>query len=56
MKAGTFSVRTNSVAASVPRVVQTWLPSSTHGFSALMTRSARRSMSAGSPADLVEAR
>ncbi len=33
MKAGMFRVRTNSMAASVARHVQTWLPSSTQGFS-----------------------
>jgi hypothetical protein len=56
MNAGTLSSRTNSIAASVARQVQTWLPSSTHGFSACTTRSASRSMASGSPALRVDAR
>ena len=56
MNAGMFSVLTNSIAASDPREVQTWLPSSTHGVSALRRMSASRSMSFGSPVLLVDAR
>ena len=56
MYAGMFSVRTKSIAASWPRVVQTWLPSSTHGRSALTRISVRRSTSLGSPMLFVEKR
>ncbi len=51
-----FSVRTSSMADSVPRVVQTWLPSRMAGFSACTSRSASFSIASGSPAERVEAR
>ncbi len=44
------------MAASVPRVVQTWLPSRIAGFCACVSRSASRTIAAGSPALLVAAR
>lgn len=56
MYAGMLSVRTKSMAASLPRAVQTWVPSSTVGFLALTRMSASCSMAAGSPMLLVEAR
>jgi hypothetical protein len=56
MNAGTSFCRTNSIAASVPRDVHTWVPSSTTGFSARTSRSASASMPAGSPMLLVDAR
>src|SRR5918999_299009 len=56
MYAGMLSVRTKSIAASDPRVVQTWLPSSTHGRSAPSRISVRRSTSLGAPMLLVEKR
>ncbi len=56
MYAGTLSVRTSSTAASVARVVHTWLPSRIAGFSAWTSRSASRSTASGSPGERVEAR
>ena len=56
MNAGMLSRRTKSIAASEPRAVHTWLPSSTHGRSALTRISASRSTSFGSPVLFVDAR
>ncbi len=56
MYAGTFRALTKSMAASVARHVQTWLPSRMHGFSECASRSASRSMASGSPCWRVEAR
>ena len=56
MYAGMLRVRTSSMAESVARVVQTWLPSRMAGFSACTSRSASFSIASGSPAARVEAR
>ena len=56
MKTGMLSERANSIAASAPRAVHTWVPRSTHGFFAFVRMSARRSTEAGSPMLLVDAR
>ena len=51
-----LSPRTSASASSCARALQTWVPRRMAGRSESTRRSARRSMPAGSPQDLVEAR